>query len=75
MSGVVLKVPMLMDDWSHILVCDKYSGEQRTAVGSVIRSFQADLLQLSKEIEERNKTRRHKFESFNPIYLESSVSV
>ncbi len=72
---VVMKVPMLMDDWTHIHIHSELSADQTKQLTAVLAEFQTDLKTLSADIDERNKTRRKPFESFNPKFLESSISV
>jgi len=68
-----LKMPWLLDDWSHLIRKDlpRYDPNLR-----VYNKFKHDLFALQKDIEHRNKTeRRYPFQSFNPEKMETSVSV
>lgn len=73
--SIVMKMPLLMDDWSHIHIHDHLTVEQKTKLIQVVAKFQADLATLSGSIDALNLSRRQPFEAFNPKYLESSVSV
>jgi hypothetical protein len=66
---------MLMDSWNHILLHDKLTPAQAKQVLVVVNKFQADLVDLSKQIEDRNAKRAKPFQAFNPTFLECSISV
>ena len=69
----------MLGNWEHLLVRNRFADE----TVQVMRKYQSQLLALSEEIDALNngdalrnkKGRRFKLESFNPVYLESSVSV
>jgi hypothetical protein len=52
----------------------EYWGENEKEVASW-QTLQDELVELSKRVDERNKTRRFSFESANPRFLECAVSV
>ena len=70
-SSTGLRMPRLMGNWEHLLVRNRFADE--TVV--VMRRFQEKLRNLSLDVEKANKSRRFPLESFNPVKLESSVSV
>jgi len=63
--GTVGKMPQIMEDFSHLL--------PPKALG-IWKVFNAELTDLSKEIDERNKTRPWVFNSMNPSQLVTSVA-
>eukprot|EP00933_Yihiella_yeosuensis_P032664 TRINITY_DN26284_c0_g1_i1.p1 TRINITY_DN26284_c0_g1~~TRINITY_DN26284_c0_g1_i1.p1 ORF type:complete len:919 (+),score=164.78 TRINITY_DN26284_c0_g1_i1:322-2757(+) len=79
MSLTGVRMPPLMDNWTHIFQVESWSNENRQAVLDVVRDFQAQLETCSAEIEERNVLRESrgekKFMAFNPRILETSVSI
>jgi hypothetical protein len=66
-----LRMPGLLEDWSHIIEHDEYYRENLKNY----RSFKRELRELSRKIDSLNKTRNYPFESFNPKYMECSTSV
>jgi hypothetical protein len=71
-------LPMLMDDWSVLYnehTVNNATPEKLKQVLNNLNSFQTSLQRLSEEIDSRNMFRIIPFESANPKYLESSVSV
>ena len=65
--------PKLMEDWSHLL-------PDQPEIKKVYNDFKDELNEISKRIDEANATvpcsERPKIcQSFNPKYLETSVSV
>jgi hypothetical protein len=64
-------MPRLMGNWDHLFVRNRFADE---AV-QVMQRFQEKLRQLSIVIDERNPKRRFQMEAFNPVHMESSVSV
>jgi hypothetical protein len=71
-------LPMLMDDWSVLYnehTVNNATPEKLKHVLNNLNSFQTSLQRLSEEIDSRNMFRIIPFESANPKYLESSVSV
>ena len=68
-------MPRLMGNWEHLLTRNRFGDR---AVAS-LREFQKDLEQLSVRIDERNlrRSQKHQFTmtAFDPVHLESSVSV
>jgi len=61
------EMPMLMQDYSHMMVNDESK--------EVLYKFQKSLDELSQKIDERNKTRTWVFNSFNPKYIATSIAV
>ena len=70
-SSTGLRVPKLLGNWEHLLEKDTFS----TSAVPLLRRLQKELIALSWDIEQENKTRQFKMESFNPMNLECSVSV
>lgn len=66
-----LRMPGLLEDWSHIIQNDQYYDENLENY----RNFKRELRELSEDIDSRNKIRNYPFESFNPKYMECSTSV
>lgn len=79
-------MPRLMGNWDHLLVRNQFADE---AV-QVMQHFQERLRELSLQIDKRNnsannsgdhhhdqrsKRRRFAMQAFNPVNMESSVSV
>jgi hypothetical protein len=66
-------MPRLLGNWDHLLVRNRFADETIQAM----QRYQKNLLALSQEIDALNKpgVRKFQLESFNPVYLESSVSV
>jgi hypothetical protein len=60
-----------MGNWDHLLVRNRFADE---AV-QVMQDFQEKLGKLSMDIDKRNPGRRFQMEAFNPVHMESSVSV
>jgi hypothetical protein len=65
-----LRMPGLLEDWSHLIEHDQYYNENFKNY----RDFKRELRALSADIDERNKRRNYPFESFNPKYMECSTS-
>jgi hypothetical protein len=66
-----LRMPSLMSNWMHLFEADyKY-----VAIEKVHQKLWDELMNVSRQILEQNKTRRKEFQSFNPIYLECAVSI
>jgi len=59
--------PMITQDYSHMMVNEESK--------AVLQKFQKSLNELSQIIDERNKTRRWVFNSFNPKYFATSIAV
>ena len=70
MAATGLKQPPLLGNYKHLFL-DK----RRPEAEAVFDGFQADLQALSRKIDRRNETRAHPYQSANPAYLESSVSI
>ena len=70
-------MPMLDNDWSHIHIHSGMTPEQKTNMSNVLTAFRRELKDLTSVINTRNTdgSRPKRFESFNPVYLECSVSV
>ena len=70
-------MPMLDNDWSHIHIHSGMTPEQKESMGAVLTAFRQDLKNLTAVISGRNTdgSRPKRFESFNPVWLECSVSV
>jgi len=63
--------PLLMDDWTHLILHDNRYNETR----HVLDSFQQELAALSERVDELNTLRRFKVNAFNPRIVASSVSI
>lgn len=70
-SSTGLRMPRLMGNWEHLLNRHAFADK---AV-ALFHKMQEELRQLSDDIEHKNQTRRFPCEAFNPIKMESSVSV
>jgi hypothetical protein len=66
-----LRMPGLLEDWSHLIEYDQYHSENLDNY----RYFKSQLRDLSRDIDRRNKIRNYPFESYNPRYMECSTSV
>jgi len=66
-----LRMPGLLEDWSHLIEHDQNYGENLKNY----RNFKRELRELSAKIDSRNKTRNYPFESFNPKFMECSTSI
>uniref|UniRef100_A0A7S0KXD5 Lipoxygenase domain-containing protein n=2 Tax=Asterionellopsis glacialis TaxID=33640 RepID=A0A7S0KXD5_9STRA len=69
-----LRMPKLIGNWEHLLQRDIFA----CSTIPVMQKFQEELTQLSNEIDRDNSDsvrRRFKMQSFNPILLESSLSL
>jgi len=64
-----LQQPAMIGDYSHLFL-----DEHRDRVLAAFERYQQGLIQLSRDIEERNRHREQPFETFNPTFLKSSVS-
>jgi len=77
LTGV--RMPPLMDDWTHLFQVDAWDPAQRQAALDLTRKFQADLATCSDEIANRNVQRwrrgERKCTAFDPRTLETSVSI
>jgi hypothetical protein len=69
MLGVLtnFRMPEILEDFSHLML-------DSAAVG-LVKEFQARLLELSLRVEERNRSRSQPMTTFDPKYLEISVSI
>ncbi|EOD34039.1 hypothetical protein EMIHUDRAFT_228891 [Emiliania huxleyi CCMP1516] len=66
------KQPMLLGDYSHVFLRDGH----RNATRALWSDFQAKLLQVSAEVDERNRgPRRFKVRAFDPREMATSVSI
>ena len=63
-------MPGLLEDWSHLIEHDQYYIENIKNY----QNFKKDLRDLSEYIDRRNKTTNYPFESFNPKYMQCSIS-
>jgi len=63
--ATVGKMPQMTEDFSHLLPADAQG---------VWREFNTSLVELSKIIDERNKSRPWVFNSMNPAHLVTSVA-
>jgi hypothetical protein len=61
--------PAMIGDYTHLFL-----EEHRERVVAAFQRYQKGLIQLSRDIEERNRRREQPFETFNPIFLKTSVS-
>ncbi len=66
-----LRMPGLLENWSHLIEHDQCYQENLNNY----KTFKSELKELSGKIDSLNKTRKYSFESFNPRYMECSVSV
>ncbi|UJR19786.1 hypothetical protein I4U23_022920 [Adineta vaga] len=66
-----VRMPGLLEDWNHLIKHNQYYEKNLKNY----ENFKHQLRNLSKDIDQRNKTRKYPFESFNPKYLECSASV
>ena len=60
--------PLLMDDWSHLLPDEE-------EIMRLYNELKVELDEISRKVDKANETRPHACQSFNPKYLECSVSV
>lgn len=65
------KQPMLLDDFTHLLLRDAHFGRTRR----LFDEFQRELVALADAVERRNARRRFKLNAFNPRRLACSVSI
>ncbi len=65
-----LRMPGLLQDWSHLIEHNLYYRENLKNY----RTFKRELKELSEKIDSLNKIRNYPFESFNPKYMECSTS-
>jgi hypothetical protein len=66
-----LRMPGLLEDWSHLIDHDQnYQDNLKN-----YKKFKRDLQDLSEDIDRRNEIRNYPFQSFNPKYMECSTSV
>lgn len=65
-----LQMPGLLEDWSHLIERDQYYIENMKNY----QNFKKDLQDLVEYIDRRNKTANYPFESFNPKYMQCSIS-
>ncbi|KAJ1633894.1 lipoxygenase [Pavlovales sp. CCMP2436] len=63
--------PMLMDDYTHVLLRDAHLAATRR----IFDGFQAELAALSLEVRRKNARRLFRVQSFDPARLSSSVSI
>ncbi|KAG7345038.1 hypothetical protein IV203_032569 [Nitzschia inconspicua] len=70
-SSTGLRMPRLMGNWEHLMTRNRYADESV----ALLREFQKDPQNLSVEIDKRNDSRAFPMSSFDPVHLESSVSV
>ncbi|KAG7344774.1 hypothetical protein IV203_032305 [Nitzschia inconspicua] len=70
-SSTGLRMPRLMGNWEHLVTRNRYGDEAVV----LLREFQKDLENLSVEIDKRNDSRAFPMSSFDPVHLESSVSI
>ncbi|KAG7370111.1 hypothetical protein IV203_027857 [Nitzschia inconspicua] len=70
-SSTGLRMPRLMGNWEHLMTRNRYADDSV----ALLREFQKDLENLSVEIDKRNDSRAFPMSSFDPVHLESSVSV
>jgi len=69
-AGTGLAQPALLSDFDHLL-----PKPRRAEAKAVLDRFMADLRALSESIDARNTASEHPYNSFNPTYLECSVSI
>jgi hypothetical protein len=60
-----------MGNWEHLVNRNRYADDAVL----LLREFQKDLEELSCRIDKRNQDRRFPMTSFDPVHMESSVSV
>ena len=67
-----LRVPSILGNFEHLLQRDRYA----PMTVPVLRKFRRDLFDLSDKIDRLNLRKgRYQLQSFNPYFLESSVSL
>jgi len=66
-----LKMPGLLEDWSHLIPHDNHYDKNRQNY----EQFRKDLLALSHSIDQKNLERDYPFQSINPRFMECSLSV
>ena len=71
MPHLGLRMHCLWDNWEPLLDRNQYGDK---TIG-IMREFQQQLKDLSNVSDDRNKKRKISMEAFNPIKMESSVSV
>ena len=70
--------PLLMNDWSHLLVANGSGGDELQrldAAKAVQAAWQGELVVLANTIDERNSDRAQPFDKMNPRSMNSAVSV
>jgi len=65
--GTAGDMPMLLHDFSHIMLNDESK--------AVLSKFQKSLNELSQKIDDRNKKRRWVYNCFNPKFMGTSIAV
>lgn len=71
-----LPKPMLLNDWTHLLVPKQDNPKQSIATATAVQqSWQSELEALVVTIDERNRTRSKPFDKMNPRLMNSAVSV
>ena len=66
-----LRVPALMGSWAHLLSRDEYADGSLEA----LRTFRTDLADHAAEVNRRDRIRRFRCQSSNPVKVTSSVAV
>ena len=61
-----MKNPLLMSNWKHLLPAE---------ADKLHDDLMVELEEISSLVEAKNETRPHKSQTFNPKFLETSVSV
>jgi hypothetical protein len=61
--------PAMIGDYSHLFL-----EQHKDRAVAAFERYQQALIKLSHEIEARNQHREQRFETFNPIFLKTSVS-
>ena len=69
------QMPKLINDWSHIHNYLQKDKTKYNKVKKVLNNFINELTDLSDKIDKLNSSREIAFNSFNPKYLECSVSL
>ena len=66
--------PLLMNDWSHLLVANGSGGDELQRLDAA-KAVQGELAVLANTIDERNSDRAQPFDKMNPRSTNSAVSV
>jgi hypothetical protein len=70
LAATGFKQPPLIDDYTHLFL-----ERERSAARAVFARYQQALQALSAAIDSRNQQRVQPYQTFNPVFLQSSVSI